>query len=127
MKAANTNPGITVASGAIAVTTDHKLIFFTPDNNLISTDNLEFTKRICEIFPKAGRPAATIVIAAMGTPTTMLASMCLLVDMGMSWIMSMVLVIMSRLSVLLLLLAGLVTVFWTIVALVVVLAGALVV
>ena len=40
-----------------------------------------------------------MVIAAIGTPTTMLASMCLLVDMGMAWIMSMVLVIMSLLSV----------------------------
>ena len=56
------------------------------------------------MFPKGGRPAATMVIAAMGTPTTMFASMCLLVDMGMAWIMSMVLVIMSLLSVLLLLL-----------------------
>ena len=119
MKAAKTNPGITVASGAIAVTTDHKLIFFTLDNNLIATVNLEFAKRICEIFPKAGRPAATIVIAAMGTPTTMLASMCLLVDMGMSWIMSMVLVIMSLLSVLLWLSAGVVVWFRSIGAVVV--------
>ena len=39
-----------------------------------------------------------MVMAAMGTPTIMFASMCLLVSIGMSWIMSMVLVIMSRLS-----------------------------
>ena len=39
-----------------------------------------------------------MVMAAMGTPTIMFASMCLLVSIGMSWIMSMVLVIISRLS-----------------------------
>ena len=35
-----------------------------------------------------------MVSAAMGTPTIMLASMCRLVSMGMSWIMSIVRVIM---------------------------------
>ena len=39
-----------------------------------------------------------MVMAAIGTPTIMFASMCLLVSIGMSWIMSIVLVIMSRLS-----------------------------
>lgn len=82
------------------------------------------------MFPKGGRPAATMVIAAIGTPTTMLASMCLLVDMGMAWIMSMVLVIMSLLSVLLLWLpsAWIVdVVLSSIVAVVVFVEGALVV
>ena len=43
---------------------------------------------------RGGRPTAAMVSAAMGTPTIMLASMCRLVSMGMSWIMSMVRVIM---------------------------------
>ena len=43
---------------------------------------------------RVGRPKAAMVSAAMGTPTIMLASMCRLVSMGMSWIMSMVRVIM---------------------------------
>ena len=47
---------------------------------------------------KGGRPTAAMVSAAMGTPTIMLASMCRLVSMGMSWIMSIVLVIMFLLS-----------------------------
>ena len=81
------------------------------------------------MFPKGGRPAATMVIAAIGTPTTMLASMCLLVDMGMAWIMSMVLVIMSLLSVLLWLPSAWIVdvVLSSIVAVVVFVAGALVV
>ena len=52
---------------------------------------------------RGGKPTAAMVRAAMGTPTIMLASMCRLVSMGMSWIMSMVRVIMfpSSCSVLL--------------------------
>ena len=68
-----------------------------------------------------------MVIAAIGTPTTMLASMCLLVDMGMAWIMSMVLVIMSLLSVVLWLSVGLVDDVRSMVAVVVVVRGDLVV
>ena len=49
-----------------------------------------------------GSPTAAMVSAAIGTPTIMLASMCRRVFMGMSLIMSMVLVIMSRLSTVLL-------------------------
>ena len=67
-------------------------------------------------------------MAAMGTPTTMLASICLLVVMGMSWIMSMVRVIMSRLSELLLFLsASVLEVVFRIASVVEDVAGALVV
>ena len=45
-----------------------------------------------------GRPTAAMVKAAIGTPTIMLANMCLFSSMGMSWIMSIVLVIMFLLS-----------------------------